>query len=362
MSLTAKRNLLKPGLHLLGWLFIFGLPYLVIPRENGASLPNMLLSLIMTCSYVVIFYTNYLLLVDRLLFRKRIITFVLINLILITGMLIISSMLRNWTIRIPPAPEPPAVVSTLATRAMPRPFGFPRLHFIFFPDIALMLLPAIFALAIRSTENWLRSEAEKKENANQRLQSELQHLKHQLHPHFFFNSLNNIFSLVDADPEKAKHAIHALGRLMRYLLYETDREKVPLQKEIEFTLQYIDLMRLRISPGRTELITDFPLQVSQQVEISPLLLISVIENAFKHGISATQKSSIRFRLKVENDILTFTSVNTNLPKDNKDKSGSGIGLGNLKKRLDLLYPDRYVFDHYVSINEYITQLCIHLDK
>lgn len=188
----------------------------------------------------------------------------------------------------------------------------------------------------------------------EKLQSELKHLKYQLQPHFFFNSLNNIYAMVDISPENAKKAIHNLSKMMRYFLYETNEEKVPLTKEIQFLLKYIDLMKLRFSNNtlvQTSFEEDLP-----EIEIAPLLFIAIVENAFKHGVSATQPSTITFGLEIENDLIKFTSVNKNFPKTDEDKSGSGIGLENLKKRLELIYPNVHQLITHIDENDYFNLL------
>ncbi|MGS0528102.1 sensor histidine kinase [Zobellia nedashkovskayae] len=216
--------------------------------------------------------------------------------------------------------------------------------------------PLLFSIAIKSTKRWVQTEAQRKEAANFKLQTELQHLRYQLQPHFFFNSLNNIYSLVDISPEKAKSTIHSLGKLMRYLLYETNTELVPLSKEIEFMRKYIDLMKLRLT-DKTQIESSFPLS-ENQIKIAPLLFISLIENAFKHGVSANKESMISIEMNVQKNVVNFTLENHNFPKEESDKSGSGIGLQNLEKRLQLLYPNKHTFKKELKAGVYRVNLQI----
>jgi LytS/YehU family sensor histidine kinase len=123
----------------------------------------------------------------------------------------------------------------------------PPFKMFIYVQMLLYLAPLLFSIAIKTTKQWVKTETERKEAANIKLQSELQHLHYQLQPHFFFNSLNNIYSLVDISPDQAKTSIHSLSKLMRYMLYETNMELVPLSKEIDFMEKYIDLMKLRVS-------------------------------------------------------------------------------------------------------------------
>jgi LytS/YehU family sensor histidine kinase len=179
-------------------------------------------------------------------------------------------------------------------------------------------------------------------------------LHYQLQPHFFFNALNNIYALIDVSPEQAKTTIHSLGKLMRYMLYDTNVELVPLSKEIEFMKKYIELMRLRISE-KTQINSSFPMEHTE-TKVAPLLFISLIENAFKHGVSANKESVINIEMTNENNKVNFKIENDNFPKEADDKSGSGIGLQNIKKRLQLLYADKYNLSHSVNNERFTVNL------
>ncbi|HPS27600.1 MAG TPA: histidine kinase [Bacteroidales bacterium] len=198
-------------------------------------------------------------------------------------------------------------------------------------------------------------ETEKKDIEHEHLQSELIHLKHQLNPHFFFNSLNNIYALVDISPDKSKEAIHRMAKLIRYLLYETDQQLVQLSQEIEFLKQYIEIMKLRLTE-KTKLSASFPTGTANP-DIAPLLFLPLVENAFKHGITSSY-SEITIELKLQDNTIIFTTENAYNLKDN-EKNQSGIGIENLKKRLELLYSGQYeykttlengVFHTFLSIN------------
>ena len=164
-----------------------------------------------------------------------------------------------------------------------------------------------------------------------RTEAELEWLKNQLNPHFLFNTLNNISSLVQIDADKAQDAIAQLSDLMRYAMYETRHETVPIQGEVDFMRNYIELMKLRCN-DKTEVNCQLS-TVNCQQDIAPLLFISLIENAFKHGVSSSRPSKIDIRMEQQDDNLVFTCDNTNFPKDDTDRSGSGIGLENTRRRL-----------------------------
>ncbi len=174
--------------------------------------------------------------------------------------------------------------------------------------------------------------------------TELNLLKNQIHPHFFFNTLNNIHYLVETDTRKAQDSIVELSRLMRYLLYESSDYFVELKKEIIFTNHFLSLMKMRI-PDTMKLSFRFPKNPEQFI-IPPLLLITLIENAFKHCNPNISNAFINCSLSTDDNILIFMIENTKNQPIVKDSSNS-LGLNNLRQRLILLYPD----NHKLRINE-----------
>lgn len=322
-------------IHVTVWLALFILPYLLSYESDQAFRHVVAFSWIPLTLFFVVFYFNYLFLADKLFFDKKIFWFILINILIIVAM----TVLREFFIE----------------TYFPRPQngdgkGPPR-NMVFYVHTLSFLVPVVSAVALRAMERLIGSEIEKKEAAHQQLKSDLQHLQYQLQPHFFFNSLNNIYALVDISPEKAKSTIHSLGKLMRYLLYETHTEKVPLDKEIDFMVKYIELGKLRLT-HKTTVTYNFP-KVDTTMEVPPLLFISLIENAFKHGVSAQEKSTIAFELSIQDDSIVFKGVNTDFPKNQADKSGSGIGLKNLRERLELLYPNKHYFNTEKKSGQYL---------
>ena len=171
----------------------------------------------------------------------------------------------------------------------------------------------------------------------------MQQLRSQIDPHFLFNTLNNIYSLIQIDPAQAQEAVHDLSGMLRYVLYESQKDTVPLAKECEFLNEYVKLMGARLTSG-VKLEVSLPSSLSNR-QIAPLLFIPLVENAFKHGISDTDESFIRIELKEDGEYVTCLVENSCFPKDDTDRSGSGIGITNLKRRLDLLYPGAYSFEY-----------------
>lgn len=331
--------------HLMVWLVLFSLPYLLSSGQSQEIRNVIVHSWIPLSLYATLFYLNYFVLVDRFLFDKKLLMYVVINLVLIALFVWLNSKIREIFF------AEFLVNEKLDLKKPPRKF------FIYI-DVISFGVPVIFSLALKTLQRWAKTEAERVEAANIKLQSELQHLKYQLQPHFFFNSLNNIYSLVDVSPDMAKQTIHSLGKLMRYLLYETNNEKASLKKEINFMTNYIELMKLRLNDNTTVQYS-FP-DLKTDIQIAPLLFISLIENAFKHGVSADKASAIVFEMKIEDKQLSFYSENQNFPKTDVDKSGSGIGLDNVEKRLSLLYPDQFSFVEKVENDTFSVNLKIEI--
>ncbi len=192
------------------------------------------------------------------------------------------------------------------------------------------------------------------------MESELAWLKNQLNPHFLFNTLNNISSLTQIDADEAQNAIGQLSDLLRYALYETQQKEVGIDGEIEFMQNYIGLMSLRCSEN-VEIKTQFNI-VNHHRTIAPMLLLSPIENAFKHGVSNGKPSFVHISLTEDNDTLLFTCKNSNYPKGSQDRSGSGIGIENMCKRLEIIYPKAYEIKQSVENNVYSVSIKLNLKK
>lgn len=172
------------------------------------------------------------------------------------------------------------------------------------------------------------------------LEQQLEYLKYQINPHFFMNTLNNIHALVDIDPEKAKDTILELSKMMRFVLYEGDKKGVPITREFDFIRNYITLMRLRYT-DKVEVKVELPAEVPDY-ELPPLMLITFIENAFKHGISYQHASFIHVKAGIEGTKLRFSCRNSKADKPNEEKGG--VGLANVKQRLNLIYGTNYTLN------------------
>ncbi|MEI7980899.1 MAG: histidine kinase [Bacteroidota bacterium] len=214
-----------------------------------------------------------------------------------------------------------------------------------------------FDTGLRSGLRWIEAENEKVKLEKENVSNQLALLKTQVSPHFFMNTLNNIHSLVDTNAEEAKESIIKLSKMMRYLLYETETEKTTLKKDVEFLESYINLMKLRFNE-KVRIILNLPASIPD-ISIPPFLFTSFIENAFKHGISYKNDSSISVDLILGKERLLFTVKNTKTER-NQIREFSGIGIENTRKRLALLYGASYHLDVIDSENLFTVNLSIPL--
>lgn len=348
LKIVDRKHNLELVIHTLIWIVFFISLVFLSPNHHHEEIDliaNCRNTFVFLFFYALVFYLNYFILIKEYIFSKKIFLFLIINLVLVVAVAWVVHELR-------PHFDPPPHEHSHHANKIERPF----FNLGFFKMVPAFILPVTISVAIAITKRWLKTEAEQKEIERRNLESELAQLRYQLQPHFFFNSLNNIYSLIAITPEKAQEAIHNLSKLMRYLLYETAQEKISLAKELDFIKQYVNLMELRIT-DKTIVTVDFQ-EVTESLKVSPLLFLPLVENAYKHGISATMSAQIKFYLKIEEESIIFKTENSNFPKNDFDKSGSGIGLSNLKKRLDLLYAERYELKAEIINNVYIASLSI----
>ena len=209
--------------------------------------------------------------------------------------------------------------------------------------VTISLIVNLMAIGIALSIRYFMRQSERRQKE---VEAELAWLKNQINPHFLFNTLNNISCLAQIDGDLTQEAVMELSDLLRYAMYDTNKPKVHLDGEVKFLQNYIELMKLRCN-DMTKVNYQFSI-LNYQSEIAPLLFISLIENAFKHGVNSNAPATIDIRLEQQDNQLVFFCDNTNNPKPTKDRSGSGIGLDNTRRRLDLIYPGRYTWEQTVT--------------
>ena len=206
-------------------------------------------------------------------------------------------------------------------------------------NLRMVIIIGIYAILIRFMINWFESQKVRDELINYQQASELALMRSQVNPHFLFNTLNNIYSLVYMKSDEAPEAVMKLSSIMRYMLHDSASQKVPLEKEIEYLKSFIELQNMR---------TKHPDFVSLQIEgktdgrtIAPMLLISFVENAFKHG-NKSYRPGILIHLSSFNEKINFEVINyLKKATSSKDEPITGIGLGMIRRRLDLIYPGEH---------------------
>lgn len=212
-------------------------------------------------------------------------------------------------------------------------------------NLLMNILVIITAFSVRYSQRNRLLELQHAEQEKERAQNELQRLKGQLNPHFLFNTLNNISSLAAFDPDATQESISRLSDMLRYVLNDSSATLVPLKKDTEFMQNYMDLMQIRYEDT-------LQLKVNTQVSdegwtIPPMLFISLLENAYKYGASSLHPCTIQLDLQADSEKLTFTIENTMLtPQEMASKTRGGLGLQNLQKRLELVYPERHSMKYH----------------
>lgn len=339
MRKATKEVTTRVVLHLLVWVVILALPLYTAKRLQLGS--NFIL---IYYSYTIIngllFYVNYLVLVPKFFFRKRKIKYYLSALALVFCFYYVSDISNSMVIGYLEKMNPEGVRRNIpfSPRGMGLKVPFVGPHVVGYVSSSLFMV--FLSLGIKVLERQSKLEKLQEEMEKAKLNTELTILKNQISPHFFFNTLNNIYSLIGRNNEDSKNAVIKLSRLMRYVLNESGQDYRLLRDEIEFMNNYIDLMKLRIS-AKTRLTVNFPNEFNGFM-VPHLLFISLIENAFKYGISVQEESYVSISLEYSENNILFKCEN-GVPENNHDEliSSTGIGLENLKKRLNLMYPNRH---------------------
>lgn len=254
-----------------------------------------------------------------------------------------------------------SVVESMVDFALYRSSGSP-IDSSIWPELILMvvvmhILVVIIAFAYRFSKDWFDNEQLRRSISEHQLRSELEILKSQINPHFLFNALNNLFYMaLQSGDEKTAEGINKLAEIMRYVFDKTGKEKVSIREEIQYISDYIYLQQLRFNEQVTvqfkypETMMNFP--------ISPMLLITFVENAFKYGVSSQSKTTIAIRVSIDEESFVF-EVENQKAASTETVPSSGVGLTNLKKRLNLVYPDRHELIIKEDALNYKVRLVIH---
>lgn len=342
-------------IHAAIWTIIFLSPLMSFNHGNGVSLREFILFSVGPFSLFVVFYLNYLRLAPRFFVTNRKQYFWIINTVVIISL---GIALHYWMTFVHPHPADPHRPNFMK----PRPEPFITI-FLILRNIFNLTVSAAIAVCVKLAFRWQQSETARREAEAARTAAELKNLRSQINPHFLLNTLNNIYALTAFDTVRAQEAILELSKMLRYVLYDNEEQYVNLEKEVMFLTNYVRLMRIRLSSDvDVRMDTDIPTPC--RIRIAPLIFISLIENAFKHGVSATRPSFIHISLKADDRSITFSIRNSNHPKTAADRSGHGIGLQQVATRLKMAYPETYEWTKGTDIgnNIYSSTIVIHDTK
>ncbi len=299
---------------------------------------------------LAIYLVNYSLFIPKFLFNKKRNLFLGANLLLIV-ILLLSSYYTN---------EKGILNDIRPDNLPPRPKS-PIMYLV--RDFISYVLMIGLVTAFKLSRRLQLSEEALKEAENARVKAELANLRSQINPHFLLNTLNNIYALTTIDTDKAQKAIKELSSLLRYILYENPSNRVSLRGEVEFIKTYIELMSIRL-PRKVKVTTHFNFHQQSTTQIAPLIFISLIENAFKHSVSANGEGfiDILFEEKISENKVILSIKNSNNAKADEDKSGHGIGLEQVGKRLELLYKGNYNWDVKQTEKEYSSTIILNTSE
>ncbi len=359
MVRNKSNNRLELALHIIAWIIIIIIP-LYLSSAFGGNQHNLYRFYTHAFSAIIVFYVGYLWLVPKFFLQDRwwaygaILTAVIIATYFMTSFI-------NDTILYDAAQDARFQEMMKKMAANGEEFRPPMKAFGFYYHALASFLISGFAVGLGVVEKLKQNEKKQKELEKEKLHSELAFLKNQVSPHFFFNTLNNIYSLIGIDGPTAQGSVLKLSKLMRYLLYESEQGETLMSHEIDFMHNYIDLMKLRLNP-KVDLQIDFPNEFSD-FAIPPLLFIPFIENAFKHGISHRDPSFIKISMDIDERQIRFVAENS---LGNSAKAGdmqhSGIGLENVRKRLGLLFPNRHVLEIEQGSSTFTVKLSVNKEK
>ena len=332
------------AIHVFIWVLLYLFPFFLHSSYSRLGQNDFLFSKTFivfhtnaTIFRIIIFYLNIYVLLPKLLFKKKIAAYIVSILAFILVYYLIDKLVL-WTL------DPIANHN----------FG----GFLFFN-----MAPFVFVLIASYAFYFISSNSKANERIrileNENLKTELSFLRSQVSPHFMFNVLNNMVALARKKSDLLEPSLHKLSGLLRYMLYETDDDKVPLKKEIEYVSNYIDLQQMRFGKN---------VQIDTKIDhkggnyfIEPMLLIPFVENAFKHGVGMVEDAFIFITLRQEGGNLFFEVKNKFIEntEEVKDKT-SGIGLTNVRRRLNLLYANSHELNISKENNVYIVSLNLQL--
>ena len=335
MSRFLINKRLKQFLHVAFWAYMFLSP-MQFMRGTGMSMLQYLMNCMGQLLLMAMFYVNYLWLTPRYFVSGKHRYFLMINTLLVLSFVAFLHYWGDFT----------RVIFQRSALMIRQPDTLDEIIYYIRDFVNLTIFATAGAsLALASRWFWaddarkLAETARVKAEAAQ-VKAELSNLRSQINPHFLLNTLNNIYALTAFDQQRAQDAVMQLSKMLRHMLYDNQQDSVKLSEEVTFLENYVNLMKIRL-PKMVDV--QFKTSLSNpDKRVAPLLFISLVENAFKHGISPTNPSFVHISMQQpEDDLLLVTIENSNYPKTESDRSGHGVGLQQVQRRLDLAYSQRY---------------------
>lgn len=357
-------RLVAVGIHLLVSLYVVASPVLLMGPSDSLTLTGYLQRIVSPLFMCAVFYTNFFCLVPEFFLKKRHWQFFLLN----VALLLLIAWLQNlyfdflcnyWLAH----GDEERREFVRHVRRHKDEVGVMAVFWKRYAHIMLShLIVVVIALSARISLQWNKAEKARQQAEIGLREAELQNLRNQINPHFLLNTLNNIYSLTAFDTDKAQEGILKLSRLLRYVLYKDQSPRVELQKEIDFIVDYIDLMRMRLTDN-TEVSLSVDCPNAAGIEVAPLIFISLVENAFKHGVSPGEPSFIHIAMTAAGDgRIKFSCTNSNHPKAKADdKSPQGIGLQQVSRRLEHNYPGAYVWTYGTNADATVYSSAIEIE-
>ena len=325
---------LKIFLHIVFWAFMFLSPMQYM-RGTGMTMLQYLMNCMPSLLLMVVFYANYKWLTYRYFVEGKHRYYTIINFIMIVSFAVFLHYWMDFTREL----FQPIGRGSRTPDALDDFMSFVR-------DCANFCIFATAATCIALAQQWYWADKALRNAEAARVAAELGNLRSQINPHFLLNTLNNIYALTAIDHTRAQSAIQQLSNMLRHMLYDNQEQLVSLADEVQFIENYINLMKIRL-PQTVDVKFEKDLE-NPNTKVAPFLFISLVENAFKHGISSTEPSFIHMSMTQKGNSLCVIIENSNFPKSEKDRSGHGIGLQQVQRRLDLAYYERYEWTKGVS--------------
>lgn len=315
-------------IHIAIWIVIILLPLMFMNHGRGMSVSQFMLTTTVPLTFMAVFYIDYLWLTPRYFVTGHRTQFFVINtfIVIVLGIALHLWMSLSHDMLGHNHREPPLILTVAFV----------------IRDIVNLVIAAAIATLLHLALQWQTAEEARKE-------AELSNLRSQINPHFLLNTLNNIYALTAINTQKAQEAIQDLSKMLRHILYDYQRSEIELRDEVEFLKNYIRLMKLRQGPS-VEVNTSFHITNEQQ-KVAPMIFISLVENAFKHGVKPAVPCTINITIQANDKQIVCDIVNSNHPKTSTDRSGHGVGLELVRRRLELAYKGRYEWTHGVNDNQ-----------